>query len=206
LVVPHNSLYDLGDNSLLETAVKRFVSAGGTVLHGPECELARRAFGIEESPVEFDCIQWREKIIPHGWSTVLFRTGRPVATYLQSGAPAIAETEVGSGRVLSFGFEYGYAYSRRTTPIVPPNFGRQEMHPIVLLKETPIAALIGTPAQTPIPPAKGVELARFGNIWVIVNHRSSPLNISSAAAGRAIAAIPCAPGWLAAHSAIYLEI
>src|ERR1039458_2553903 len=48
LIVPHNSLYDLGDNIALEAAVKKFVAAGGTVFHGPHCELARRAAGIEE--------------------------------------------------------------------------------------------------------------------------------------------------------------
>ena len=206
LVVPHNSLYDLGNNTLLESVVKKFVTEGGIVLHGPECQLAQRAFGIEESPVQFDCIDWREKVIPHGWSTVSFRTGTPVATYLQSGATAFAQMTVGSGRVVSFGFEYGYAYSRRTMPIVPPNYGRQEMHPIVLLKETPVAALIGTPPQLPIPPVKGVEMARFGNKGVIVNHRSSPVKISGAAARHMIAETPSALGWLAAHSAIYLEI
>ena len=37
LVVPHNSLYDLGDNAALESAVKEFVAGGGTVFHGPGC-------------------------------------------------------------------------------------------------------------------------------------------------------------------------
>jgi len=73
LVVPHNSLYDLGDNTALEALVKQFVAAGGTVFHGPHCELVRRAFGIEEESIEFDCIKWNEEIIPHGWSTVASR-------------------------------------------------------------------------------------------------------------------------------------
>jgi hypothetical protein len=205
LVVPHNSLYDLGDNRALEAAVKTFVGGGGNFYHGPRCELAHRAFGVEEESAEFDCIDWREPLIPHGWSTVAFRGGSPLARYIQSGKTALAETRVGAGRVLSFGFEYGYAYSRRTMPVVPPQYGKREMHPIVLLKETPVSALLGVSPLCPLPPRKGVEFARFGSRFVVVNHRASPINLGALAERRAIPQIPGAPGWLAAHSAVFVE-
>jgi hypothetical protein len=206
LVVPHNSLYDLGDNNALEAAVKQFVIDGGTVFHGPHCELVRRAFGVEEEAVAFDCIQWQEAVIPHGWSTVAWRGGQPLGTYIQSGKTALAQTNLGAGRVYSFGFQYGYAYSRLTMPIVPPNYGRREMHPVVLLQETPVAAWVGPSPLAPMAPIKGVEFARFGNYWVIVNHRASPVNISGLSAKREIAQVPSAPGWLAAHAATCVEI
>jgi hypothetical protein len=206
LVVPHNSLYDLGDNTALEAAVEHFVAAGGTVFHGPHCELARRAFGIEEEGVEFDCFKWQEDVIPHGWSTVAFRGGSTIGAYLQSGKAAIARTDLGKGGVFSFGFQYGYSYSRRTMPIVPPRYGRREMHPVVLLEKTPIAALAGPSPLLPIAPVKGVEFARFGKYLVVVNHRSSPVDLSGIAARRALPQVPSAPGWLAAHSATCLEL
>lgn len=206
LVVPHNSLYDLGDNTALEAAVKHFVTAGGTVFHGPHCELACRALGIEEDAIPFDCIQWREAVIPHGWSTVAWRGGTALGAYFQSGGNAIAQTNLGAGRVFSFGFQYGYSYSRLTMPIVPPQYGRREMHPLVLLKETPVAVLAGPSPQAPMPPVKGVEFARFGRHLQIVNHRSSPVDISRIAARRTLSQVPSAPGWLAAHSAVYLEL
>lgn len=206
LIVPHNSLYECGDNAALEAAVKTFVVGGGTLFHGPHCELARRVFGIEEEPVEFDCIQWKDALIPHGWSTVAFRGGDALGAYIQSGKTAIARTAFGAGCVLSFGFQYGHAYSRNSMPIVPPNYGRREMHPIVLLAETPVAALAGVSPQSPLPPRKGVECARFGNRLIIVNHRASPVDIGGIAARRAIEQIPSAPGWLAAHSAVLLEL
>jgi len=206
LVVPHNSLYDLGENAALEAAVKKFACDGGNIFHGPHCQLAQKAFGIEEQAIAFDCIKADEEIIPHGWSTVAFASGNAIGKYIQSGKTAIAEASVGKGRVLSFGFQYGYSYSRRTMPIVPPIYGRREMHPIVLLKKTPIAALIGPSPLLSIAPVKGVEFARFGNGLVIVNHRSSPVDISGIRATRAIAQIPSAPGWLAAHSAVLLEM
>ncbi len=206
LVVPHNSLYDLGDNDGLESEVHTFVAAGGTVLHGPHCELARRTLGIVEETVEFDCLKWQEELIPHGWSTVAFTGGRSLATYIQTGKAGLTETRLGAGRVLSFGFQYGYAYSRRTMPIVPPQYGKREMHPVVLLKETPVAALVGTSPLAPLPPRKGVEFARFGSRLVVVNHRASPLDVSALQSSRTVSQIPSAPGWLAAHAAALFEL
>jgi hypothetical protein len=206
LVVPHNSLYDLGDNGALEAAVKHFVTDGGTVFHGPHCKLARCALGIEADAIAFDCIKWCEEVIPHGWSTVAYRSGTALGTYIQSGARAIAQTNLGAGRVFSFGFQYGYSYSRRTMPIVPSNYGRREIHPVVLLKETPVAALIGASPQLPVAPIKGVEFARFEKHLIVVNHRSSPVDISSIPARRALPQVPSAAGWLAAHSTMCLEL
>jgi hypothetical protein len=206
LVVPHNSLCDLGDNAALEAAVKKFVTGGGTVFHGPHCELARRALGIAEASIAFDCIRWHEEIIPHGWSTVAFSGGKALGTYIQSGRGAIVQTNLGKGRVFSFGFQYGYACSRRTMPIVPPQYGKREMHPVVLLKETPVASLAGASPQAPMAPVKGVEFARFGKQLIIVNHRSSPLDISGIKVRKAVPQVPSASGWLAAHSATCLEL
>lgn len=206
VIAPHNSLYDLGDNAPLEAAVNNFVAEGGTFFHGPHCELARRAFNIEEEVIDFDCIQWTEEIIPHGWSTVSYPGGHAIGTYIKSGKPGIVQFKCGAGRVISFGFQYGYAYSRRTMPIVPPIYGRREMHPVVLLKKTPIAALAGPSPLMPMAPIKGVELGRFGNHLVLVNHRSSPIDISSIKVRKVIPQLTSAPNWLAAHSAAYLEV
>jgi hypothetical protein len=54
LIVPHNSLYDLGDNENLEIAVRSFVENGGAVFHGPHCQLAGNAFGILEAEIELN--------------------------------------------------------------------------------------------------------------------------------------------------------
>jgi hypothetical protein len=167
--------------------------------------LVRRAFGVEEELIDFDCIKWDEEIIPHGWSTVSYPGGQAIGTYIKSGKSGIAKLKADRGQVISFGFQYGYAYSRRTMPIVPSNYGRREMHPVVLLKKTPIAALVGASPGAPILPIKGVEFGRFGNQFIVVNHRSSPVDISGVQARKAIPQVPSAPGWLAAHSATYLE-
>ena len=208
LVVSHNSLDDLGDHEALETAVKEFVAGGGTLFHGPHCALAQRAFGIEEEETPFDCIRWEEDLIPHGWSTVAYNSvgGTVLGAYIQNGKAGILRTACGKGCITSFGFQYGYSYSRRTMPIVPSRYGKLEMHPLILLEKTPVAVLAGISPEIPIPPMKGVEFARFGTKHlVIVNHRSSPVEIGEIPALRAIHQIPTAPGWLAAHSAVCLE-
>jgi hypothetical protein len=206
LVIPTNSLYDLCDNTALEAAVKKFVGGGGNVFHGPHCELAKRALNIKEQRIPFDCLDWDEAIIPHGWSTVAFKEGKAIAQYIQSGIAGIAETKSGKGKIVSFGFQYGYAYCRRTMPIVPPRYGKREMHPVVLLTKTPVEKLAGISPLAPMKPVKGVEFTRFGKKLVIVNHRSSPVNISGIKAKKIILQLPAARGWLAAHSAIYLEL
>ena len=91
-------------------------------------------------------------------------------------------------------------------PIVPSQYGKREIHPVVLLAQTPVATLAGTSPLAPMPPLKGVEFARFGNQLVIVNHRSSPVDIRNIKSKTEIPQVPSAPGWLAAHSAIYLEL
>ncbi|MBN8458518.1 MAG: hypothetical protein J0M04_11840 [Verrucomicrobia bacterium] len=205
LVVPANPLYDLGDNGGLESAVREFVESGGVLFHGPACVLAERVFGISGREVGFDCIKWREEIIPHGWSTVAFDGGESLATYIGSGDAAIARTAAGEGHIVSVGFEYGYSYARDTMPIVPPGYGKREMHPVILLETTPVAALAGISPLPPILPRKGVEFARFGKHWIIVNHRSEPIDISAIPRERDYPLVVTAPGWLAAHSAVVLE-
>lgn len=206
LVLPTNSLYEIGDNATLEAAVKTFAEDGGNVFHGPDCELAKSALGIVEEIVAFDCIHWIEEIIPHGWSTVTYQNGDAVGMYIQSGKTGIAKTRIGKGNVFSFGFQYGHAYCRRTMPIVPPQYGRREIHPLVLLKKTPIAAIVGPSPLLPVAPLKGVEFTHFGHHLIVVNHRSSPVDITRIASKRALPQVPSAPGWLAAHSATYLEM
>lgn len=206
LVVPHNSFYDLGDNAVLEKAVKSFVGNGGTLFHGPHCELAKRAFGIREEEIPFDCIHWEEEVIPHGWSTVAYAGGTPLGCYIQSGRGGIVRTDEGNGRVYSFGFQYGHSYCRSSMPIVPPQYGKLEMHPVVLMEKTPVEVFAGTAPSLPMKPVKGVEFARFSNRLVIVNHRSSPIRIDGIKGSKAVHLVPCPEGFLAGHSAVYLEL
>ena len=176
------------------------------MLHGPDSVLAQREFGIKQEPIDFDCIDWQEQVIPHGWSTVAFPDAEPIGRYMQSRKPAIGQTTVGEGKVISFGFQYGHSYSRRTMPIVPPVYGRREMHPIVLLNRTPVASLVGPSPLLPVAPIRGVEFVRFGKRLLLVNHRSVPLDFSRIPSRREWSQIQVAPGKLAAHSAVVLEL
>lgn len=205
LVAPHNSLYDLGDNRALEASVKEFVQDGGTLFHGPHCQLVQKTFGIEETPVDFDCIDWKEEIIPHGWATVAFKGGEVLGQFIQSGLAGITRQAFGAGSIYSFGFQYGYSYSRLTMPIVPPAYGKREMHPVVLLKQTPVEAIAGKCPSLPMKAARGLEFARFGGRWVVVNHRSSPVHIGEAVSGGDLHLVPAPEGFLASHSAVSLE-
>jgi len=68
-----------------------------------------------------------------------------------------------------------------------------------------VATLAGRSPLAPMAPVKGVEFARFGSKLVIVNHRSSPVDISCIKSRQTLPLLVSAPGILAAHSAIYIE-
>ena len=91
-------------------------------------------------------------------------------------------------------------------PIVPPRYGKSEMHPVVLLRSTPVEQAIGRAPHALIAPTKGVEVARFGNRAVVVNHRSSPINLRDVPTISRIALDLTREGYVAAHSAVYLEL
>lgn len=203
LVVPANPFYDLGENAALEKAVASWVGAGGCLLHGPACQLAQKAFAIRQKAVPFDCIRWREDIIPHGWSTVAYEEGENLGAYIQSGEKGIARLPFEKGAVYSFGFEYGYAYARRTMPVVPSQYGRSEMHPIVLLEKTPLEVLFGRGRDCLVPPEKGLEQVRFGSRYILVNHRSTAVRVAVPSSER-LPLDPWAGEWLPGHSALYL--
>ena len=80
-----------------------------------------------------------------------------------------------------------------------------EMHPVVLLTKTPVEKIAGISPLAPMKPAKGVEFAKFGRHLVILNHRSTPLDIRSIKAKKSIVQVPSAKGWLAAHSAVCIN-
>lgn len=205
LVAPSNSLYDLGAHEVLEKVVQDFVARGGLFFHGPACGLARQAFGIDEENVAFDCISWKEDLIPHGWSTVAFQgISKPLARYMQGQGVAIGESRHGEGRVYSFGFEYGHSYSRQTMPIVPPVYGKREMHPVVLLEKTPVEAIVGVCPDLPCMAQRGLEFARFGDRWVIVNHLPCAIELGNSKGQSMIHTAPTVPGYLAAHSGVFL--
>jgi hypothetical protein len=89
---------------------------------------------------------------------------------------------------------------------VPAHYGKRELHPVVLLKTTPVETLAGSSPLAAMKPVRNVEFARFGKKWVVVNHRSTPVDIRAMETKRIITQLPSADGWLAAHSAACLEM
>lgn len=205
LVLPCDSVYDLAPDKALEEHIQTWVNTGGTLLHGPSHKLVKRVFQMKEQSVEPDCIAGKERLIPHGWSTVSYPDAEPLALYERLKQPAIGKTAFGNGHVYSFGFEYGYAYSRRTTPPVPHAYGRHEAHPVVLLKDPPAAQIARATAPAKWNGAKGIEAAWFGTNVVIVNHRSVPFSLNQFHYHNAVWQIPSEMNVLMPHSAVLLK-
>lgn len=207
LAVPHNSCYELAPNPALEEALRTWVAQGGLLFHGPRSAEIQSAFGICEEEAPADCIDWMGNLlIPHGWSTVAFTGGESMARYARFGGSAINRIAHGEGEVISIGFEYGYAYSRSSMPAVPPSYGKREAHPVVLIKETPVGRLAANRLAPCWPGRKGVEVARFGDKLIVVNHRSEPVDLSLYGGKEPIFQTDSASGRLIGHSAVCLDL
>lgn len=206
LVAPFDSCYDFSPDAALERAIAEWVGAGGALVHGPGDTMSLRLFGLIERAVAPDCIRWQPRVIPHGWSTVEFEGCETLAIYEREGGIAIGRKTWGQGAVYSFGFEYGYAYSRRTMPPVPQGYGRLEAHPVVLLPRTPVQEILELHVKPQAPGVKGLEIARFGRHVVCVNHRAVPVSLAPLAFSSADWQVPSCDGKLAAHSAVLLEL
>ena len=207
LAVPHNSCYHLRPDPALESALRAWVVQGGLLFHGPGSTVIRNAFGVQETPVELDCIDWQgHLLIPHGWSTVTYTTGEAISAYARLGGKAISKLAHGEGSVISIGFEYGHAYSRKSMPAVPPSYGKLEAHPVVLLQETPVGRLAQESLDPRWPGRKGIEVSRFGDRLIVINHRSEPVSLAAYHGTNPIFQVESAPGRLAGHSAVCLQV
>ena len=207
LAVPHNSCYHLSPNPALEKALRDWVGQGGLLFHGPSSTVIQNTFGVQEYKVELDCIDWQgHLLIPHGWSTVAYTTGKAISLYARLGTKAITELIHGKGKVISMGFEYGHAYSRKSMPAVPPSYCKLEAHPIVLLKETPVGRLALERLKPRWPGRKGVEIAQFGDRLIVVNHRSEPVNLAEYQCQNPIFQIESTLVRLTGHSAVCLQL
>ena len=207
LVVPHNSLYDLGDNAALEAAVGKFVAAGGTVFHGPHCELAKRAFGIEEETIAFDCIKWHEEIIPHGWSTVACRGGTALGKYIQSGkARHRADRHwQGPGVLLRLSIR-PRLFAPHDADCAAAIWQTRNAPRRAAERNSRCRAGRRFAADCRWLPSKASNSRASGNISS--SSTIAPARWTSAASNRAKRSpqVPSAPGWLAAHSAVCLEL
>jgi hypothetical protein len=178
LVMPHNSLYDLGDNAALRKPVKKFVRAGGQVFHGPHCELAGRVFGVKEEAIAFDCINGMRKSFRTAGQRLPSKAARPSANTSSPARPPSRRRK--SAKEIVFRSASNTATAIRAAPcrLCRRNMANAKCTPWCCSRKRRWPRWWAGRRSLPMAPVKGVEFARFGKHLVIVNHRSSPVDIS----------------------------
>ncbi|NLG24156.1 MAG: hypothetical protein GX558_02295, partial [Clostridiales bacterium] len=200
LVMPENSSYPMDPDSEAERALRRWVEAGGVLVHGPCDAMARAATGIVGQPHPDDCVGYQGVRMLITSTRCASYPGRRMAEFLSSGRSAASENALGGGRVISLGFDYGLCHAARRMPHVPADKGNQDYYPVALADRDPVREL----AMSLCPPerARGpqIECALFERGEVAVNHSPYPCALPG---GGWVFQYPADGNTLTPHSAAY---
>lgn len=183
LIIPADDCYDLERSEEAEEMIKNWLDAGGTLLHGPEPESLLKAIGIREKKTNMcpvaPAAPGRDVLLPQGPVFAAYEgseTGRTLAVYDGSENTAVMETRAGEGKILSFGFLYGYSLVAKRAPHVPRSAGNRAMYPLPLSDERWVGDILKNVLEKPaFHPQEGLEQTEFENGRVAVNHTSYPM-------------------------------
>jgi hypothetical protein len=179
VVLPADPHYWAMPDAEMESQVRGYVEAGGTVWHGLS-ELAERSLGVRMKPHAADSFGWEGKIIVSSPEFAVVETGRSEAVYLGDGASAYAIDDRGAGTVHSFGFLYGYAYHSREHLPVPRGYKKENHYPLTIAVRTPVDKLLAEDTSTGATRHRGVERIVFERGTLYVNHTPYTLDVSAA--------------------------
>ncbi|MBR1584299.1 MAG: beta-galactosidase [Clostridia bacterium] len=206
LLIPADECYHALRDRRAEEALRRFTASGGVIVHGPDADIVRCAFGtdIQMEETRGACLTYEnEGGLPSGARRAAW-TGEALAVWREDHKNAVSKTAHGKGTIYSFGFLPGFSYASRTAPHVPLSQGNEELYPIVLMCRQPLRDILARHAPMDAPFAlTDVECTAFAHGWVAVNHRSTP--VSLALNGVWHPSQPAAPGILPAHSCAWIE-
>lgn len=202
LVMPCDNGYKYMPDKVMEEKVVAWVRKGGILLHGPCCQSLSEILRPTEKKYRQECINWEENIMPESFLYTTFSGIDSIATY-ESGDIAIGKKEYGKGKVYSFGFHLGDAYTRPTMKRVDK--GVKDSYPIYLLKNNPVYSILKEykePKYLRGLSHRGIEIGDFGDILVLVNHSTTPWKIILSSFKEMIFQYPSHKKFLQPHSGV----
>lgn len=160
LIAPADSLYDDAHDEVL----KAFAEEGGTILISLS-HPGGKAFSIAMAEHAGKVLAYEGKTMLQG------KTASPAGGLAEimfaDGSPAVSVYSYGRGRVVQFGFDYGYEYAERNIPHVPRAERNSAIYPLSLAKSQIIERYIGGDLKY-----RGLEIAEFEKGKIVVNHTS----------------------------------
>lgn len=203
LILPQDDCYGMDPQPALETAIRAWCRAGGTVLYGPGNALAAACFGTAAQPHAKDGFFYGEGGMVQSLRCASFAGGKTIAAYLGDGLPCVTEYPTGSGRQLAFGFDYGYAYTAKIAPHVPPEQKNNELYPLTMMKQNLLAELLAGAGLAPHD-QKGIETARFADGQILINHTAYPFTVEEP--GEKEYQYPAGNDLLLPHAAVFIAL
>ena len=178
LLIPADDCYHAQRNLAMEEALRAFVERGGVIIHGQYGEAAELAFGLNAAPTESACYTYQGEGGLLLGGPYVSCPGECVAAWREDGGNCISRNVFGKGCVYSFGFMPGYQIAARTAPHVPLSQRNNALYPLTHMEHNPLREILLAHAEPDTPIAmKDVECAAFEGGLIVVNHRSTPVEL-----------------------------
>ena len=172
LIIPSNPCYAEERNLKAEAELLRFAENGGILLHGPSNPLVDAIWPSDEQPHDADGFVYGERLLTGNLPCAAFTDGVPLARYISDSA--ICARYVGTR--YSIGFDFGTAVIAKVAPHVPAIHRNMDLYPVSMARRRFLADLLAR-AGVALEPSFGcdIEVARFENGLLLVNHSAYPL-------------------------------
>ena len=200
LLIPADDCYHALRDEAFEAALRGFVEQGGMVIHGQWSEAAELAFGLAPENTDGTCYTYQNEgglLLAGPYASY---PGDALAVWREDGKNCISRNCFGKGCVYSFGFMPGYQIAARTAPHVPSSQKNNALYPLAFMKHHPLKEILLSCTAPDVPfGMKDVEWAAFEHGMVVINHRSTPIQVLNI--GNTVSQQPIVNHLLMGHSA-----
>lgn len=204
LLIPADDCYHAQRNPALEAALRGFAAQGGVVIHGQHGEAAEYAFDLHAPSTDSTCYTYKDEGGLLLGAPYVSYPGENIAAWREDGTNCISRNVFGKGCVYSFGFMPGYQVAARTAPHVPPSQRNNALYPLTHMERNPLRDILLAHVSPDTPIAmKDVEAAAFEHGLIVINHRSTPVQLC--VKGEWTAQQPASGSILPAHSAVFIQ-
>ncbi len=188
-IFPADPMYRLMPDEHFECAVNDFLKQDKMLLHSASCAV-QHFIDIPSEKHEPDSINWRENITTDSSLFLTYPNGEIQAVYRSTDKPAIVSNKRGKAKVISFGFDYGYAYTSNIHQPAPAKYGKENHYPLTLLEYTPVEKLIleKFPGHRR---SREIEIVEFENGTLVINHSPNDHKLETDTKAKIIKTLEC---------------
>jgi hypothetical protein len=174
LVLPYEPFYSMDPRPELEATMEAWVEAGGLIIHGSGPTALGTRLSASPKPHRFEAISDGVFILPSAYAFETPTKGQTLVTYI-SGAAAVCVLSRAQGQILACGFNPGLSYNQRELPGGAEGVGIAEVYQFCILEESFLSRFLAARIEPSFIGQRGLEVARFEDVIVAVNHNPFPV-------------------------------